>query len=508
MGSTASQAARLAAPGLLAASVAVILAVAPGARQTAFEPVLEPRLCDWSNSSGRAISCFELVVAEDRRKPAGRKVRLPVVVFRATSARVGAPVLFINGGPGVHSSTAGSSATWWNRRIKQLSFLKGRDLIIYDQRGVGASKPALDCPGVKKTRRDPLNADLLRRVLTDCARRLRGQGINIASYNTAANVADIVDLRRALKIKIWNLWGQSYGSRVALEVMRRQPAGVRSVILDGPYPPQIGRKFNWAAPTLTTIGKILALCGEATGCKERLEDPRKRWVELLQRLHKSPVVTVSKPGGGLTPMSFRINDVMLMWVVQDSLYTGRGLRRLPSLIAALSQPKPDTRLLSRMVQDYDLNVYGPYYSHGAAYAVSCNDNPRPDQEDERQIARRHPHLKPWIEDMLSVDGCAIFAPGGKIMLNFEPVKSTIPTLIIAGGLDLATPPAWGKETAKHLPNSRLFVFANASHDVSDLPCAQIVMRAFLNRPEARPTHKCMAKPAAFSFDWRWLRSAQ
>ena len=482
--------------------------MSPQGPQPGYVPLLQPRLCDWSNRSGREITCFELVVPENRRLPTARQVRLPIVIFRAPKDRVDDPVIFINGGPGVHSSTAGASARWWNRRIKQLPFLHGRDLIVFDQRGVGGARPALECPGVKITRKDPLNSKLLRRVLTACAKRLRGRGIDLAAYDTRATVADIVDLRRALKAGAWNLWGQSYGSRVALELMRRHPKGIRSVILDGPYPPHIGRNFHWAAPTIGTIRRLLQACNELAVCKDRLGAPRDRWVALLRRLRAKPLTVVSKPGGRLPPVTFKINDVMLLWVIQDSLYTSAGLRRLPALIAALNASEPHLKLLKDAVQDYDLNVYGPYYSHGAAYTVSCNDNPQPNKDEERRIAKRHPHLKPWIDDMLSVDGCLIFAPKAKATMSFEPVRSAIPTMLVSGGLDLATPPTWAKDTAKYLTRAYLFIFPNASHDASDLPCAQKVMRAFLDNPAVRPADGCTKVRRRFTFDWRGAGATQ
>ena len=256
-------------------------------------------------------------------------------------------------------------------------------------------------------------------MLKACADRLRARGIDLSRYDTRANVADIIDLQRALKYTRWNLWGQSYGSRVALEVMRRHPDTVRSAILDGPYPPQIGRKFNWARPTVSMIDRILSRCRATDACNARVDDPAGRFASLLKRMRDNPVEVLSRPGGGLPPMPYRINDVMLMWVVQDALYTSANIRRLPALVLLLAAPDPDKRLLTKLVEDYDLNVYGPYYSHGAAYAFSCNDNPKPDKTDERRLARERPHLKPWIEDMLSVDGCEFFAPGARGTMDFR-----------------------------------------------------------------------------------------
>ena len=65
--------------------------------------------------------------------------------------------------------------------------------------------------------------------------RLVGEEINLAAYNSPASAADLNDLRLALGYKEWNLYGRSYGGRLALTVMRDYPTGIRSVILDSPY---------------------------------------------------------------------------------------------------------------------------------------------------------------------------------------------------------------------------------------------------------------------------------
>src|SRR5256885_600345 len=74
-------------------------------------------------------------------------------------------------------------------------------------------------------------------LLAQCRDRLTGQGIDLARYDTAAAADDLDDVRRALDLTQWNVLGTSYGSRLALELMRRHPAGLRSVTLDSVWPP-------------------------------------------------------------------------------------------------------------------------------------------------------------------------------------------------------------------------------------------------------------------------------
>src|SRR5204862_7399659 len=66
--------------------------------------------------------------------------------------------------------------------------------------------------------------------------RLLKEAVNLSAHSTAANAADVNDLRIVLGYSTWNLYGISYGTRLALVTMRSFPKGVRSVILDSTFP--------------------------------------------------------------------------------------------------------------------------------------------------------------------------------------------------------------------------------------------------------------------------------
>jgi pimeloyl-ACP methyl ester carboxylesterase len=137
-----------------------------------------------------------------------------------------------------------------------------------DQRGVGASQPALDCPEIARVRMHwvgrPLYAAstgrLLVKAASACRRRLVTDGIDIAAYNTTENAADFADLRIALGIRTWNVYAASYGTDLALVYMREHPQGVRSVILEQgrkafpAYPDSVLRQAP-ALPFMTELCK-------------------------------------------------------------------------------------------------------------------------------------------------------------------------------------------------------------------------------------------------------------
>jgi pimeloyl-ACP methyl ester carboxylesterase len=123
------------------------------------------------------------------------------------------PVLYLNGGPGGTSIVAAS-------RWVKAGFNADRDAIFIDQRGTYHSEPALMCPDLDTfantlpTRAffDPRNEDGGRGGGEGLPRQLTGAGWDVSAYNTRENAADVADLRVALGIPSWNIYGVSYGT--------------------------------------------------------------------------------------------------------------------------------------------------------------------------------------------------------------------------------------------------------------------------------------------------------
>ena len=109
---------------------------------------LVPRPCDFTTESGRKMVCYDLYVPESRDRAGGRRLRLPVLVFQAPETpKKDDPVLLIAGGPGAIAYTERRFADMWKGKFKDLPWLDGRDLVVYDQRGVGGMRRRLRARG-------------------------------------------------------------------------------------------------------------------------------------------------------------------------------------------------------------------------------------------------------------------------------------------------------------------------------------------------------------------------
>jgi hypothetical protein len=185
--------------------------------------------------------CGVLEVPENRTKSTSPTIRLRVAIVPAvTSTPSPDPLVYMAGGPG-------SAAIQHAALLVDAGFNRDRDLIILAQRGTLHSEPTLACPEIDRFNARAVgldhNAASTRRqhvaATRACRRRLVAEGIDLAGYNTTENAADFADLRTALGIAEWNVFGVSYGTDLALSYMRDHPQGIRSVAIASVVPPSV-----------------------------------------------------------------------------------------------------------------------------------------------------------------------------------------------------------------------------------------------------------------------------
>ena len=215
---------------------------------------------------------------------------------------------------------------------------------MFDQRGTGLSEPALDCPELVETALGTLDEDLSieeQSTLTNesilaCRDRLVGEGVDLAGYTSAENAADLNDLRQALGYDEWNLYGISYGTRLALTTMRDFPDGIRSVVLDSSYPPQVNLYTALAANARRGFNVLFEGCAADPRCSAAYPELEATFFELVERLADAPVTnSITNP---LTGESFDslINGTKLLNLLFQSLYATEIIPLLPKTISDAS----------------------------------------------------------------------------------------------------------------------------------------------------------------------------
>ncbi len=229
---------------------------------------------------GETVDCGYLTVPADHADPRGPTIDLAVAILYAeTDEPQPDPVVYLEGGPGGETITDFDS---W----RGYPLLDDRDLVLFDQRGTGWSIPLLDCPAEI----DELDGAEYAAALAACRDELLAEGIDLALFDSRQSAADVEALRQALGYEQWNLYGISYGTRLALTVMRDYPEGVRSAVLDSVYPPQVYTLEELASDELAGLESMFDGCAADRACQAAYPYLEWDFYDVIDALDAEPMV--------------------------------------------------------------------------------------------------------------------------------------------------------------------------------------------------------------------------
>ncbi len=213
--------------------------------------------------------CLRLTVYEDQSAKRGRTITLRIVVLPATQAdgarRADDAVVYLAGGPGqAATELIGDSA------LELAALRSRRDVVYADQRGTGGSN-ALLCQfyGPPDEPQSYFEAFLPIEKVKACRSKLEATS-DLRQYTTSASVEDLEAIRTALEYPQLTLVGGSYGTRLAMEYVRRYEARVRAVILEGPVTPanHVPERFGQLAAR--ALDGVLDECLADVECASRI----------------------------------------------------------------------------------------------------------------------------------------------------------------------------------------------------------------------------------------------
>ena len=457
---------------------------------------------------GEAVECGYLGVVEGRDGHSdatpGRVIQLAVAIFhRPGGVRHQDPVIFLSGGPG---ASALEPLRYQFEVLSEPVFETGRDLVVFDQRGVGLSRPALDCPVYDELDLELLDRQIDGRTVSDdeaaemylnATRTCRDELAAVAdlsAYHSAASAADVEDLRRALGYAKVNLWGGSYGTRLALEVMRRFPQSVRSVVLDAVYPPEVDLYVQAPANFERALNRLFDACAANTICAAAHPNLRDDFFATVEGLNAEPVVLETEdPITGDLQRTWMNGNTLLALTFQ-LLYDSRLRYLLPEQFEAARLG--DFRVFERVL--VALTERSRLSSRGMMLSVQCHEEVAFSSFDALQAELgRHPLIAAMYPNSilggLAYRACSEWGAGRAEPSANEPVSSDIPTLLMTGEFDPITPPAWGQQAAAHLAHAYFYEYPGVGHGASALPgCPQQMFVAFLEDPHSPPHDACMA----------------
>lgn len=461
-------------------ALALALGTSPAAAQDAAPAIHQTAVRTIAAPDGRQIEITTGFVRVPERRassaPSTRQIELTVLRLRWASAAPSTANMLLAGGPGDSGTRLLSGLP--APQAATLLDLMGGDVIAFDQRGTGHSRPSLalpetvplplDTPGSPEAWLPPI--ELAAKI---AAARFAANGVWLASYTTVESADDVEAVRRAFGYARINLWGRSYGSHLALATVRRHPGSIARMILVSPEGPDHTLKL----PAQTDA--VIARIGARAGMPELPATMR----TVIERLRRAPVtLSVTDPADSAV-RRVTIGAFDLQLLTAQALGDPRLLATLPIAYREMAAGKFERigpavlmlrtrfRLASAMKYMMDLSSYASAArlariraQAGSALLGNAINFPLMDLH------------RAWPDADL---GDAYRST----------VHSDIPTLILAGDLDARTPLENAREIAATLPRAQIVVVENAAHefDLFGNPAIQPLLQDFLAGRPVRAT---------------------
>lgn len=442
------------------------------------------------------VTCGYVTVPENRRSP-GRHLRLSVAVIKSLSDDPQPdPLVMIQGGPGeklieyvpgVISSGA-------------LDSLRAdREIVLFDQRGVGFSEPTF-CPELNAewtrlqiTGLPPAERkESQREALSRCRATMVDQGVDLSQYNSQTNAADIEAVRQSLGYDKWNIAAVSYGTRAALTAIREYPEGIRAVVMDGPLPVS---EPSWAYTSWSlsdVIGRLGARCEADQACASKFPDFEKRFWEGVENFERDPLAV--SPSEGLSPVI--INGNSYAGSIFQALYSGRSIPMVPLLVNGLGDRRSElvTDLATRMSRSSGSTGVG------LKFAVMCFDDAPLNTPDARsRLQGPYPQIT-LTDAQTDPSLCDAVHPYRADDEQLQPVVSDIPTLLFTGEFDPTTHRSFGPMIARGFKNASVVEIPGAGHAESlQSKCGMTMVRDFLNSPQQKVDTECLGSLPELKF---------
>lgn len=435
--------------------------------------------------------CARVSVPENPREPDGRKIELFVARVPAISLnKAKDPLFLIAGGPGTSAVDLYTSSAAPFDRVR-----RNRDIILLDQRGTGRSH-RLDC------RYD--NQDLLTSFSDidvgpaniKCRDDL-SKDADLRQYTTSVAVGDLDLVRRLLGYSRINLYGGSYGTRVAQHYARRYPRATRSVILDGVIDPATVLGPAIAVDAERALERILARCTKDAACHAAFPDPYRDYQELRATLTANPPRVMVNDANG-KPLEFAFTARHLSAVLRLASYNDDQAALLP-LSLHLARNDGNFTPLANQFRVFARSLEEAF-AYGMHNAVACSeDTPLIDAAKLDRAALDQTHMGASQVEQL-IEACKEWPKGVVDSDLHAPFTSDAAALLLSGADDPVTPPQYATVAQRAFADSKHVIIAGHGHGQLGAPCVDRIIAKFIDAGTAKDLDaSCTQKLAPMPF---------
>ena len=454
--------------------------------------------CSLSAARGASVEawCTTVSAPENHDDLNSRTIDLAVALVTADGQGQPDPIVMIAGGPG---QSALESYPLMHRAFDDAR--RSRNVLLLDARGTGRSHPLMckDEEGrsaVMEEEESPAQA----RAFAERCRDELAKTSDLRYYTTADHVRDLDLIRRKLGIERFNLLGVSYGTRVAQQFAKRYPEHTRTITLDSVVPNSLVLGQEHARNLDEALKRQFARCRENSACTKNLGDPEAKLKALSARLR----------AGNLAPVRYR-DPVSGEWRVDVPEYGHLAL-----LLRLYSYQPEVASMLPLIVHDASEGhyesllaqaraIYGTVSEsimHGMQLSVVCTEDGE---------LSENPSDADTVMGMDFVNfsraQCEVWPKGTRSETFREPLSGDVPVLAITGELDPVTPPRYGDEVVKALPNARHLILPGQGHSVLGTGCMPKLFAQFIENANAKSLDetclKRLSATAPFAGHYGW-----
>ncbi|MEP7255896.1 MAG: alpha/beta fold hydrolase [Ferruginibacter sp.] len=422
-----------------------------------------------------SVLCGSYPVFENRETLSDRKINLKIIVIPALHPNSSAtPIFYIDGGPGVASTNNASFFA-----DSSIPYRQYHDIVLVDIRGTGGSN-GLNCSslqiknGLQEQFEDMYPVKLVKECYDSLSKRA-----DLKQYTTTNAVKDLEDVRKWLGYGKINIYGLSYGTRVALVYMKMFPHSIQSCILWSPIPTYGRMPLYHALYAQNSLELLFTDCKNNSLCNNSFPDLEKEFNSLMLKMKSNPFTFLWTDSLGHS------ENLLISWnsfqtKLRTLMYAPFSMRKIPFIIhqAYVGNFKPFISLYHNGADTSNSIAEGFYL------CVTCAEDVPFIKSGEIDSLTNNTFMGKYRINQ-QADGCANWVRGNIPNDFLEPTISDIPTLIMSGGYDPITPTSSAKEIASHLKNCTLVIIPQMSHTfdgLSNPECFDEICLSFINNP--------------------------
>lgn len=451
--------------GTFAALILCILIASCGRTSVSvrIDSVCSPELI----ASKMQVECSDLTLDQNADENLNlAKVTIPIVIVRASVKSTDkTPVFYLHGGPG--GGVLDDLHEILKSDFGKDLIGKDRDWVFFDQRGTGQTTPRLDCGALALNDAGPASSEVVKQIL-QCADRHKKSGVDFSNYNLQAVSRDIIAIADSIGVKRFDLFGHSYGTRVAIEVMRDYPDRVNSAILDSPWTPEAKWAESGPGWVSDALGQVFDACTANENCA-------KKYTNLSVNTNKSMSEFLEH---GKIWKGKNYSAENFAQFLMDSLYDSEAIAALPNNLTQINNGNiaPLAEYLESAQTNYDEAQHMAFLCHDELAFESA--------KKVEENGRNGPIDKAIAKTLINYfEVCKNLGAGKAKPLGNLPIKTNIPTLFIAAGIDPGCPASLSVAANKNFSDGQLAVIPFETHGPTrNNACARAMAKNFFSSP--------------------------